>query len=91
MPDGLAAKYPGLVQAFGKEGATRVMERVVRLHYDGERLPEELGRLRPRFLLEAIPEILEIKRAHYDVFRAAFPDIEIRSVTSGFPSSELGV
>jgi enoyl-CoA hydratase/carnithine racemase/3-hydroxyacyl-CoA dehydrogenase len=34
---------------------------------------------------------LEIKRAHYDVFRAAFPEIEIRSVTSGFPQSALGV
>ena len=43
------------------------------------------------FLYEAIPEILEVKRAHYAVFRQAFPDIAIRSVTSGFPSSALGV
>ena len=49
------------------------------------------GKWRPRFLLEAIPEILEIKKAHYRLFREAFPGIEIRSVTSGFPSSELGV
>ena len=42
-------------------------------------------------LLEAIPEILEVKKAHYQVFREAFPGIEIRSVTSDFPSSELGV
>ncbi|NIN73073.1 MAG: hypothetical protein GTO46_14325, partial [Gemmatimonadetes bacterium] len=41
--------------------------------------------------LEAIPEILELKKAHYRIFREAFPEIEIRSVTSGFPSSELGV
>ncbi len=47
--------------------------------------------MKPRFLLEAIPEILEVKQAHYEIFREAFPDIEIRSVTSGFPSSELGV
>ncbi len=53
--------------------------------------PPQLDALEPRFLLEAVPEILEIKRAHYEIFRAAFPEIEIRSVTSGFPQSELGV
>ena len=51
----------------------------------------ELSSLKPRFLLEAIPEVLDLKRAHYRVFREAFPGIEIRSVTSGFPSRELGV
>jgi len=90
-PDGIGRQYPGLVRAFGKEGADRIMGSIVRLTYDGRSLPAELDGLRPRFLLEAIPEILEVKRAHYEVFRAAFPDIEIRSVTSGFPSSELGV
>ena len=35
--------------------------------------------------------MLEIKRAHYELFRSRFPGIEIRSVTSGFPSKELGV
>jgi enoyl-CoA hydratase/carnithine racemase len=90
-PDGIGAQYAGLVQAFGAEGAARIMGNVVRLTYDGTHLPAELARLRPRFLLEAIPEILAVKRAHYAVFRAAFPGIEIRSVTSGFPSKELGV
>jgi enoyl-CoA hydratase/carnithine racemase/3-hydroxyacyl-CoA dehydrogenase len=90
-PDGIGAQYPGLVQAFGAEGAARIMANVVRLSYDGTHLPAELGSLKPRFLLEAIPEILEVKRAHYAVFRQAFPGIEIRSVTSGFPSSALGV
>ena len=90
-PDGIGRQYPGLVQAFGPAGAARIMENIVRLSYDGTHLPDELKRLRPRFLLEAIPEILEIKRAHYKIFRDAFPDIEIRSVTSGFPSAELGV
>jgi enoyl-CoA hydratase/carnithine racemase len=90
-PDGIGAQYPGLVQAFGAEGAARVMGNIVRLTYDGTHLPAELANLKPRFLLEAIPEILAIKRAHYAVFRKAFPKIEIRSVTSGFPSSELGV
>ncbi|MCP4567622.1 MAG: hypothetical protein GY841_08590, partial [FCB group bacterium] len=61
------------------------------MNYDGKSLPSELKRLQPRFLLEAIPEILEIKKAHYQVFRDSFPDIAISSVTSGFPSSELGV
>ena len=41
--------------------------------------------------MEAIPEILDIKKSHYEMFKAEFPDIEIRSVTSGFPYSELGV
>jgi enoyl-CoA hydratase/carnithine racemase len=90
-PDGIGRQYPGLVRAFGKDGADAIMANVVRLTYDGKRLPAELQRLRPRFLLEAIPEILELKRAHYNLFRAMFPDIEIRSVTSGFPSTELGV
>ena len=90
-PDGLGAQYPGLVQAFGKGDADAIMARIIRMSYDGKSLPDELKELRPRFLLEAIPEILEVKKAHYQVFREAFPDIAIRSVTSGFPSSELGV
>ena len=90
-PDGIGAQYPGLVQAFGKEGADAIMGSIIRMNYDGKSLPEELKKLRPRFLLEAIPEILEVKKAHYKVFRDEFPDIAIRSVTSGFPSSELGV
>jgi enoyl-CoA hydratase/carnithine racemase/3-hydroxyacyl-CoA dehydrogenase len=90
-PDGIGAKYAGLVAGFGKQRADAIMANVVRLTYDGKHLPEVLKSLKPRFLLEAIPEILEIKRAHYEVFRKAFPGIEIRSVTSGFPSAELGV
>lgn len=90
-PDGIGAQYPGLLQAFGPDAAARVMGNIVRLTYDGTHLPAELANLKPRFLLEAIPEILDVKRAHYAVFRKTFPDIEIRSVTSGFPSSELGV
>jgi len=89
--DGIGPHYPGLVQAVGRERADRVMGNIVRMTYDGTRLPAELKRWRPRFLLEAIPEILEAKRVHYELFRRAFPDIAIRSVTSGFPSSELGV
>ena len=90
-PDGLGRQYPGLVAAFGRDGAARIMGNIVRLTYDGKSLPAELHALRPKFLLEAIPEILEAKRAHYEIFRAAFPGIEIRSVTSGFPAKELGV
>jgi enoyl-CoA hydratase/carnithine racemase/3-hydroxyacyl-CoA dehydrogenase len=91
VPNGIAGHYGGLARAFGREGANAIMENIVQLNYDGKSLPAELSRLRPRFLLEAIPEILDVKRAHYEIFRDAFPDIEIRSVTSGFPSSELGV
>jgi enoyl-CoA hydratase/carnithine racemase/3-hydroxyacyl-CoA dehydrogenase len=90
-PDGIGKQYPGLVRGFGKTAADRIMGSIVRLTYDGKALPAELKTMRPRFLLEAIPEVLDIKRAHYEVFRAAFPGIEIRSVTSGFPASELGV
>ena len=90
-PDGIGKQYPGLVRAFGPEGAARIMTNVVRMSYDGKNLPAELEGFRPRYLLEAIPEILDIKKAHYDLFRKAFPGIEIRSVTSGFPSAELGV
>jgi enoyl-CoA hydratase/carnithine racemase len=90
-PDGIGAQYEGLRNSFGQKRADAIMANVVRLNYDGQTLPSELNAMRPRFLLEAIPEILEIKKAHYDIFRKAFPEIEIRSVTSGFPSSELGV
>jgi enoyl-CoA hydratase/carnithine racemase len=90
-PDGIGAQYPGLEAAFGREQAAEIMSNVVRMSYNGRQLPSQLKGMRPAFLLEAIPEILEIKKAHYAVFREAFPKIEIRSVTSGFPSSELGV
>ena len=90
-PDGIGAHYPGLVQAFGRAGADQIMANIVRLTYDGKTLPAELEALQPRFLLEAIPEVLEIKKAHYALFRNSFPTVEIRSVTSGFPMSELGV
>ena len=90
-PDGIARQYPGLVAAFGPQGAAAIMQNIVRLTYDGKTVPAELKRMKPRFLLESIPEILEVKRAHYEVFRREFPGIEIRSVTSGFPSRELGV
>jgi len=89
--DGIGPHYPRLVEAVGKERADRIMGNIVRMTYDGNRLPADLTKWRPCFLLEAIPEILEVKKAHYQVFREAFPGIEIRSVTSGFPSSELGV
>jgi enoyl-CoA hydratase/carnithine racemase len=90
-PDGIGKQYPGLVRAFGRAGADKIMSGIIRLSYDGKNLPAELVGLRPRYLLEAIPEILEVKKAHYAMFRDAVPGIEIRSVTSGFPSSELGV
>ena len=89
--DGIGPQYPALVEAVGKERADRIMGNIVRMTYDGYSLPADLAKWRPRFLLEAIPEILDIKRAHFKIFREAFPGIEIRSVTSGFPSSELGV
>jgi enoyl-CoA hydratase/carnithine racemase/3-hydroxyacyl-CoA dehydrogenase len=91
VPDGIGKQYPGLERAFGKTGANKIMENVIRLNYDGRALPSQLKKYQPRFLLEAIPEILEIKKSHYEIFRADFPEIEIRSVTSGFPGFQLGV
>jgi len=91
VPDGIGPKYQGLVSAFGADRAAAIMGNVIRLSYDGEHLPSQLAALNPRFLLEAVPENLEIKRAHYNVFRTTYPEIEIRSVTSGFPESALGV
>jgi enoyl-CoA hydratase/carnithine racemase len=90
-PDGIGQQYSGLVGAFGKNDADKIMPNIIRLNYNGANLPSELKEFQPRFLLEAIPEILDIKIAHYNLFRKNFPGIEIRSVTSGFPSSELGV
>jgi len=91
VPDGIGQQYPGLVRAFGADGAAKVMGNVVQFSYDGKSLPPRLKDFNPKFLLEAIPEILEIKKAHYGVFTETFPGIEIRSVTSGFPQSQLGV
>jgi len=90
-PDGIGKHYGGLVRAFGRDGADGIMQNIVRMSYDGATLPAELDRYNPRFLLEAIPEILEIKKGHYELFRGRYPEIEIRSVTSGFPSEQLGV
>lgn len=91
VADAISQKYQGLIGAFGKKGADKIMSNYIRLSYDGGNLPSKLNEFKPRFLLEAIPEILEIKKNHYELFRKNFPGIEIRSVTSGFPSSELGV
>jgi len=91
VPDGINKKYQGLVDTFGKKGADRIMSNVIRLSYDGGSLPAKLKEFNPKFLLEAIPEILDIKRNHYDLFKKSYPGIEIRSVTSGFPGTELGV
>jgi enoyl-CoA hydratase/carnithine racemase len=90
-PDSMQRQYRALGAAFGKEKADAISAGVVRLNYDGRTLPSRLREFHPRFLLEAIPEILDVKKAHYAVFRETFPGIEIRSVTSGFPASELGV
>jgi len=90
-PDGIGSQYPGLVEAFGSESAQKIMANIIQLNYNGTSLPDELKEMKPRFLLEAIPEIIDIKKTHYKLFREHFPGIEIRSVTSGFPGSELGV
>ncbi|MBI5219058.1 MAG: hypothetical protein HY958_09025 [Bacteroidia bacterium] len=91
IPDGIAKQYPGLVRAFGKGNANKVMGNIIKYSYDGKTLPKALASHNPKFLLEAIPEILDIKKDHYKTFREMFPEIDIWSVTSGFPRSSLGV
>ncbi|MDP8238526.1 MAG: hypothetical protein P9X24_05515 [Candidatus Hatepunaea meridiana] len=90
-PDGIGQHYPGLKASFGAKQANEIMASIIKLNYDGANLPTELGMFKPRFLLEAIPEILSLKKSHYDMMWKSFPEVEIRSVTSGFPNSELGV
>lgn len=90
-PDGISKQYAGLLKAFGKEGANNIMKSIIRLNYDGQSLPETIKQYNPKFLLEAIPEKLELKKEHYKLFKKEFPGIHIWSVTSGFPSSQLGV
>jgi enoyl-CoA hydratase/carnithine racemase len=89
--DGMSFQYQGLVSAFGREQADKIMSNIILLNYDGKSLPKHLKAFNPKFLLEAIPEILGIKKSHYQIFRESFTGIEIRSVTSGFPMAELGV
>jgi hypothetical protein len=88
-PDGIGMQYRGLAASFGDKRAAEIMSNIIQFNYDGVQLPLHLNKFKPRFLLEAIPEILEIKKSHYHIFRETFPEIEIRSVTSGFPMSEL--
>lgn len=90
-PDGLSRQYQGLHRSFGADGANSIMQNIVRLSYDGRKLPASLSTYNPRYLLEAIPENLDMKKDHYAMFRKAFPDVSIWSVTSGFPSAQLGV
>ncbi|MFH0765131.1 MAG: hypothetical protein V2A61_01790, partial [Calditrichota bacterium] len=51
-PDGLGGQYPGLKQAF-KTQASEIMASIVRFNYDGGRIPPNLARFKPKFLLEA--------------------------------------
>jgi enoyl-CoA hydratase/carnithine racemase/3-hydroxyacyl-CoA dehydrogenase len=87
----LQEQYRGLVGSFGRQEADEIFSNVTRVFYDGKNLPPSLLSMHPRVLIEAIPEILKVKKEHYALFRKAFPEIQIFSVTSGFPSSETGV
>ncbi len=90
-PDGIGQQYPGLKASFGAKRATEIMSNIIKFNYDGTRIPDGIAGFNPRFVLEAIPEILKLKRSHYELMRRSFPEVEIRSVTSGFPNAELGV
>lgn len=90
-PDGIGQQYPGLKGSFGPKVAGEIMANIIKFNYDGSNIPDGLKYFKPRFLLEAIPEILNLKKSHYKLMGQAFPEIEMRSVTSGFPNKELGV
>ena len=77
-PDGITAQYQGLEAAFGRKQAAEIMANIVQMSYDGKNLPAHLKNMAPGFLLEAIPEILELKKSHYALFRESLPEIEIR-------------
>lgn len=89
--DNLSKQISRLYDAFPKEKAGRIAEMIVKMTYDGQTIPPKLHDFRPKVLIEAIPEILEMKKAHYALFKNTFPEILIRSVTSGFPQAKLGV
>ncbi|MBP8725776.1 MAG: hypothetical protein KBF37_05385 [Saprospiraceae bacterium] len=90
-PDGIGKQFSGLRKAFGADQSAEIAKSIIQLNYDGKSLPSALKIYKPKFLLEAIPEKLELKKAHYALFRREYPDILIWSVTSGFPSEQLGV
>ncbi|OFY71524.1 MAG: hypothetical protein A3G23_04555 [Bacteroidetes bacterium RIFCSPLOWO2_12_FULL_37_12] len=90
-PDGIGKHFSNLSKTFGKNEANAIMKNIIKLNYDGATVPDTLKTYNPRYLLEAIPEILNLKKKHYELFRNTFPGIQISSVTSGFPSSQLGV
>ncbi len=64
VPAGISRQFSGLARNFGKEQAAQIMSNVVQFTYDGSHLPKQLAALKPRFLLEAVPEVLEIKKSH---------------------------
>ncbi|MBI2259392.1 MAG: enoyl-CoA hydratase/isomerase family protein [Flavobacteriia bacterium] len=90
-PDGLSKQFKGLAKSFGIDESNKIMSSIIRMNYDGKSLPKQLKAYNPAFLLEAIPEHLELKKSHYNLFKKEYPNIHIWSVTSGFPSKELGV
>ena len=47
-PDGIGRQYPGLVRAFGRAEADRIMAGIVRMSYDGKSLPPRARRLPSR-------------------------------------------
>ena len=91
-PDGIGRQVPGLVKAFGREEADRILAGVVRMSYDGgDAAAAARGLPACASCSRRSPRCSSSSRRHYATFRDAFPGIEIRSVTSGFPSRELGV
>jgi enoyl-CoA hydratase/carnithine racemase len=90
-PNGLTEKHHALSSKLGLVKTTKIMTNIIRMHYDGKEFPLQLRKLNPRFFLEAIPEVLDIKKAHYQLLHDNFPGANIYSVTSGFPSQKLGV
>ena len=67
------------------------MGNIVRMTYDGNTLPEDLKSWRPRFLLEAIPEILEIKNTTVNGMQAMIVTSVIEATTTIFQEAQGGL
>ena len=72
-PDGIGGQYPGLVQAFGREGADRIMGNITRMSYDGTNLPA-VAFNRPAVFIVSFEHVAAHEYANHFTFRALGAD-----------------
>ena len=86
-----AVPGPGAARS-AASGPTAIMGNIIRLTYDGKTLPARARRrCNPASCWRRSPRSSRSRRPTTRSSATRFPEIEIRSVTSGFPQSELGV